>query len=116
MTTIMDLDDGSLGTVLDFLPGHFRFAASVNRRFRFLYVIHNTQDTFYTTAMSSVTTRNVWLEEDEMNVRTNACRFAAKYANWEALQWFRSRDCRWDISVCEEAAGRGHLHLSLIHI
>ena len=113
-TTIMNLDDASLGTILEFLPGHFRFVANVNRRFRFLY--HHTPNTIYGAAMTSDATRAIWLDEDKANVRESACGFAARLGNLEALQWLRSHDCRWTIGVCEDAAicisciGRGRKH------
>ena len=108
-TNINDLDDASLGTILDFLPGHFRFVGSVNRRFRFLY--HHTPNTFCTAAMATDATRAIWFEEDEANVRANGCKFAAIYGNLEALQWLHSSDCLWDSGVHREAAARGHLHI-----
>ena len=75
-STIMELDDESLGIIFDFLPGHFRFVASVNRRFRFLYTYHHhhTPNTFHTVAMTSKATRQIWFQEDETNVRENGCR------------------------------------------
>ena len=109
MVSIKDLDDASLVSIFDFLPGHFRFVASVNRRFRFLY--RSTPNTFYTAAMKSDATRDKWLEEERANVRRNGCALAAKYGNLEALQWLRSHDCRWDSDVCTEAAAGGHLHI-----
>ena len=71
MKTTMDLDDASLGTVLDFLPGHFRFVASANRRFRFLSTTHHTPSTFYTVAMTSGTTRAIWFEEQRHRKRVS---------------------------------------------
>ena len=112
---IMDLDDASLGNILDFLPGHFRFVASVNRRFRFLY--HHTPNTFYIEAMASDRTREIWLQEDETNVREKGCKIAAKIGNLEAIKWLRSHDCSWNSifwnsgGVCSEAAAEGHLHI-----
>ena len=107
---ITDLDDALLRSILDFLPGHFRFVASVNRRFRSLYD-HQAPNTFYRTAMTSDATRAIWLEENTANVRDDGCRFAAKCGNLEVLQWLRSEDCRWDDRVCIEASGGGHLHI-----
>ena len=89
MITIGDLDDASLGTVLDFHPGHFRFVASVNRRFRIVY--HHTPKTIYSAAMQSDAAREILFEEDEVYVRTDGCRLAAMYGDLESLQWFRSR-------------------------
>ena len=108
-----DLDDALLRYILDFLPGHFRFVASVNRRFRFLYD-HQTSNTFYMAAIATDATREIWLEEDEANVRENGCIFAAKYGNLEALQSFRDHDCRWNEHVCSAAAAaaEGHLYIS----
>ena len=109
--TIMELlDDASLEHILDFLPGHFRFVASVDRRFRSLYQHHHAPNTVYMAAMTSNATRERWLQEDAAFVREDGCRFAAKYGNLEALQWFRSHDCRWNSDVCREAAAGGHLH------
>ena len=111
-TTIHDLDDASLEGILHFLPGHFRFVAGVNCRFRCLYVTLHTPDTLYEVAMASGATREIWLQEDEPNIRAGeGCRLAAKYSNLEALQWFRSRQCSWSSDVCTEAAGGGHLHI-----
>ena len=111
--TLMDLDDDALlRSIVDFLPGHFRFVAGVNRRLQSLYDDHHsTPNTFYMAAMASDATRTIWLEEDETNVRKDGCRLAAKYGNLEALQWLRSHDCRWNGYVCREAAGEGHLHI-----
>ena len=112
ITSINDLDDASLAAILDFLPGQFRFVASVNRRFRSLY--SHAPNTIYTAAMTSDATRAIWLEEDEQKVRGNGCFFAAEYGNLEALQWFHSRGCRWDRDVCSTAAAAGgHLHILL---
>ena len=107
--TIGDLDDASLETILDFLPGHFRFVASVTRRFRLLY--HQTPSPLYNAAMTSDATRALWLQENESNVREKGCRLAAKFGNLAALQWLRSRDCRWDSGACIEAAAGGHVHI-----
>ena len=109
---LMDLDeDALLRSILDFLPGHFRFVAGVNKRFRSLYD-HQTPNTVYMAAMTSEATRKIWFEEDTWNVREYGCRFAAKYGNLEALQWLRSHDCRWrNGNVCREAAAGGHLHI-----
>ena len=108
---LMDLDDDALlRSIVDFLPGHFRFVAAVNRRFRSLYD-HQTQHTFYTAAMASDATRAIWFEDDETNVRGMGCRYAAKSGNLEALQWLRSHDCRWNGCVCNEAAAEDHLHI-----
>ena len=113
MTSIMDVDDAVLATMLDFLPGHFRFVAGVkNRRFRFLY--QDTPNTFYTTAMTSDATRTLWLQEDEPNVWRNGHVFAAQFRNLEALQWLRSRTCLWDTRVCRRAVAGGHLHTSAV--
>ena len=109
INNITNLDDASLGTILDFLPGHFRFLVSVNRRFRFLY--HHTPSTFFIAAMTSSATREIWLEEDEANVRRNGCKFSTKYGNLEAFRWLQYRDCHWTSRVCREAAGRRHLHV-----
>ena len=119
--TIHDLDHASLlGTILDFLPGHFRFVASVNRRFRFLYnQQHTPNTTFYVAAMTSAATRGIWLAEDQTKARKNGCRIAAKCGNLEALRWFHSHRCRWNRDVCRAAAAdvcraavaEGHLHI-----
>ena len=108
---MLALDDTSRGTILDFLPGHFRFVAGVNRRFRFLY--QHTPYTFCTTAMTSDATLALWFEEDRYNVRRNGCGFAARLGNMEVLQWLQSRDCQldWDERVFGEAAAGGHLHI-----
>ena len=87
--TIMDLDDVSLGTILDFLPGHFRVVASVNRRFRWIY--HDTAAApknrrCYKAAMASDATRAIWLAQDEANVSDKGCIFVARIGNLEALQ------------------------------
>ena len=96
---------------MDFLPGRFRFVASVSRRFRFLYR-SNTPNTFYAAAMTSDATRAIWLEEDEANnVRLNGRRLAAMFGNLETLQWFHSRHCGPERGVCREAATRGHVHI-----
>ena len=110
--TIHDLDDASLlGTILDFLPGHFRFVASVNRRFRFLYhQQHTPTTTLYIAAMTSAATRGIWLQEDPTEARESGCRLAAKFGNLEALRWFHSHDCRNRV-VCTAAAAEGHLHI-----
>ena len=105
-TTIMD---ESLKTILNLLPGHYRFIASVDRRFRSNY--HHAPNTFYSTAMKSDATRAMWCEEDEANVRRLGCEFATKFGNLEALQWCRSHDCRWNSDVCREAAARGYFHI-----
>ena len=112
--TLMDLDDDALlRSILDFLPGHFRFVAGVNRRFRSLYD-HQTPETFYIAAMASEAPQIIWLQEDETNVRRMGCRYAAKFGNLEALQWFRDHDCRWNEHVCSAAAAaaEGHLYIS----
>ena len=44
ITSINDLDDTSLGSILDYLSGHFRFVADVNSRFRSVY--RQPPDTF----------------------------------------------------------------------
>ena len=106
MTTITDLDDASLGAILDFLPGHFRFVASVNRRFRFLY--RHPPNTFYIAALTSDATREIWLEDDQRYVAIIGCGFAAKYGNLEAFQWLHYHGCRF----CGETAAGGHLHSS----
>ena len=114
MLTIMDLDDASLGNVFDFLPGHLRFVASVNRRFRVRYVWRwwwYIPNTIYTVAMTSDATRAIWLQEDEACVKEKGCILAAKFGNLEALQWFHSRNCSWGGGVCTEAAAGGHLHV-----
>ena len=107
--TICDLDDACLRTIFDFLPGHFRFVPTVNRRFRSLY--HHPPNTMYMAAIASDTTREIWLEEEEANVRENGCYVAAKFGNIEALQWFHSHDCGWDCRVCVQAATDGDLRI-----
>ena len=101
--TIDSLDDALLRSIVDFLPGNFRFVAGVNRRFWSLYDPH-TPNTFYVAAMASTATRTIWLEEEETNVRRKGCFLASKFGNLEALQWFRDHDCRWNRYVCSAAA------------
>ena len=74
----MDLDDDALlRSILGFLPGHFRFVAGVNHRFRSQYDQH-TPNTFYVAAMTSHATRTIWLEENETNVRRKGSFLVAK--------------------------------------
>ena len=117
-TTITDLDDAAFGTVLEFLPGHFRLVAGVNRRFRVLY--HHRPSTCYSAAMTSDATRAMWLEEDRAEVRRHGCSRAAKYGNFEpsngfaltiangVLLFFAER--RLVKAICISCSGLGRRH------
>ena len=111
-TTIEELDDESLGSILGFLPGQFRFVAGTNRRFRRLYP--HAAKTFHAVAMESYKTRAMWFQENEYQVRQKGCQLAANVGNLDALKWLRSRDCSWSQfrehggDEMVTAASRGH--------
>ena len=110
VVTIAELDDESLGGILDFLRGHFRFVAGVNRPFRFLCYRHAPY-TFYMEAMASDATGEILFEAHEVYVRIFGCAFTAKYGNLEALQWFLHSHLGHVDNVCRRAASGGHLHI-----
>ena len=62
-------------------------------------------------AMTSDATRGIWLEHDEVNVRRNRCKFAAKFDRiWKP---FSGLDLAIVIGivVLVKAAAGGHLHI-----
>jgi hypothetical protein len=67
-TQVLENNDALLQNILSYLPNTYRYTAAVNQRFRrnynVLFVSSHRHTTSYANAMASVTSAEIWIQED----------------------------------------------------